>query len=43
MATMAAGLGMAQVKIIKGMTYQGGGSSGASVPSTIAVAKETIK
>ena len=43
MATMAAGLGMAQVKIIKGMTYQGGGSSGASVPSTIAVGKRNNK
>ena len=43
MATMAAGLGMAQVKIIKGMTYNGGASSAAAAPTNISVGKRDNK
>ena len=43
MAGMAAALGLAQVSIIKGMTYQGGGSGGTTAPSTISVGKRDNK
>ena len=43
MAGMAAALGLAQVSIIKGMTYQGGGSAGSTAPSSIGVGKRDNK
>ena len=42
-AAMAAALGMAQISIIKGMTYQGGGTAATSTPQSIQVGKRTPK
>ena len=38
-AAMAAAMGMAQISIIKGMTYQGGASAASSTPQSIQVGK----
>ena len=43
MAGMAAALGMAQISIIKGMTYQGGGTSSVPTTSNISVGKRDNK